>query len=175
MRFATPNPAYDELRTQLFGSPTIPWEAEGPGGGTSPEAAVATILTHLASLDRDRDERFGCGRGGVGLHSAHRSSQSSFCLIAEHGTWSVAIAATAQGFGDLTRRILAYEKSESIIGRREMREDRRRSSFRARAVARSIRLPRNRGATEELRAQRVVGGAREIGRASCRERVLWYV
>ena len=51
MRFATPNPAYDELRTQLFGSPTIPWEAEGPGGGTSPEAAAATILTHLASTD----------------------------------------------------------------------------------------------------------------------------
>ena len=54
MRFATPNPAYDELRTQLFGSPTVPWETEGSGGGTSPAEAAAAILAHIDDPADDR-------------------------------------------------------------------------------------------------------------------------
>jgi len=49
MRFATPNPAYDELRTQLFGSPEVPWPNDGgTGGGTSVTDAAAAILAHIA-------------------------------------------------------------------------------------------------------------------------------
>jgi NAD(P)-dependent dehydrogenase (short-subunit alcohol dehydrogenase family) len=55
MRFATPNPDYDDLRTQLFGSPAIPWPNDGgTGGGTSPADAAAAILAHLADPTDDR-------------------------------------------------------------------------------------------------------------------------
>ncbi|TBN58364.1 SDR family NAD(P)-dependent oxidoreductase [Glaciihabitans arcticus] len=55
MRFATPNPAYDELRTQLFGSAEIPWPNDGgTGGGTSAGDAAADILAHI---DDPADER----------------------------------------------------------------------------------------------------------------------
>lgn len=55
MRFATPNPAYDELRTQLFGSAEIPWPAsDETGGGTNPADAAAAILAHIADPADDR-------------------------------------------------------------------------------------------------------------------------
>lgn len=54
MRFSTPIAAYDPLREQLFGSATVPWEAEGIGGGTSPEDAAAAILAHVADPADER-------------------------------------------------------------------------------------------------------------------------
>ena len=55
MRFATPNPAYNELREQLFGTAEIPWPAsDEPAGGTSAEDAAAVILAHIADLADDR-------------------------------------------------------------------------------------------------------------------------
>jgi len=55
MRFATPNPAYNDLRTQLFGSPEVPWPSDGgTGGGTSPEDAAAAILAHIADPTDER-------------------------------------------------------------------------------------------------------------------------
>jgi NAD(P)-dependent dehydrogenase (short-subunit alcohol dehydrogenase family) len=55
MRFAHPNPAYDELRTHLFGTAEIPWPTDGAtGGGTPVEAAAAAILEHLADASDDR-------------------------------------------------------------------------------------------------------------------------
>jgi len=55
MRFATPNPAYNDLRTQLFGSPEVPWPSDGgTGGGTSPEDAAAAILAHIADSTDER-------------------------------------------------------------------------------------------------------------------------
>jgi len=55
MRFAAPNPAYDDLRTQLFGSPRVPWPNDGgTGGGTSPSVVAAAILTHIADPADER-------------------------------------------------------------------------------------------------------------------------
>ena len=55
LRFAEPNPAYDDLREQLFGSAQIPWPNDGgTGGGTSTEDAAAAILAHLADPADDR-------------------------------------------------------------------------------------------------------------------------
>lgn len=54
MAFASPQPAYDALRTDLFGTPTVPWPAEAPGGGTSPTVAAAAILRHVADADDTR-------------------------------------------------------------------------------------------------------------------------
>ena len=49
MRFSAPNPAYDELRAGLFGSPEVPWpDAHGTGGGTPAPDAAAAILRHVA-------------------------------------------------------------------------------------------------------------------------------
>lgn len=68
MRFATPVPAYDPLRTSLFGSPVVPWKVPDPvaaagdaeaarGADESPtesepgpEVAAAALLAHV---DRD--------------------------------------------------------------------------------------------------------------------------
>lgn len=55
MRFATPSPAYDELREQLFGSSQIPWPpSDEPPGGTDPAAAATIILKHIADPADDR-------------------------------------------------------------------------------------------------------------------------
>jgi len=55
MRFASPNPAYDTLRTQLFGSSEIPWPDDGgTGGGTSTQDAAAAILAHVSDPADDR-------------------------------------------------------------------------------------------------------------------------
>jgi NAD(P)-dependent dehydrogenase (short-subunit alcohol dehydrogenase family) len=58
MRFAAPVPAYDQLRTSLFGTPSVPWEVpdhaasdEPPAEGEpGPEVAAAALLAHV---DRD--------------------------------------------------------------------------------------------------------------------------
>lgn len=48
MRFSTPNPAYDDLRTSIFGTSEVPWPADGTGGGTAPRDAANAILVHVA-------------------------------------------------------------------------------------------------------------------------------
>ncbi len=49
MRFATPLPEYDGLRTALFGTADVPWPNDGgTGGGTAPEAIAAALLAHVA-------------------------------------------------------------------------------------------------------------------------------
>lgn len=54
MRFSAPNPAYDQLRTELFGSPTVPWPTTESGGGTTPEVVAAAILAHVAEAEDPR-------------------------------------------------------------------------------------------------------------------------
>jgi NAD(P)-dependent dehydrogenase (short-subunit alcohol dehydrogenase family) len=49
LRFSTPIPAYDTLRTGLFGSAEVPWpQTGGTGGGTPAADAAAAILRHVA-------------------------------------------------------------------------------------------------------------------------------
>lgn len=48
MHFATPSPAYDDLRVRLFGTAEVPWPPSGTGGGTSSAAIAAAILSHVA-------------------------------------------------------------------------------------------------------------------------------
>lgn len=48
MRFSAPHPAYDVLRTSLFGTPDVPWPHDGTGGGTSPHEAATAIVAHVA-------------------------------------------------------------------------------------------------------------------------------
>lgn len=49
MRFATPIGAYDGLRTQLFGSPDVPWDVPGQPDDSQPgtEVAARALLEHL--------------------------------------------------------------------------------------------------------------------------------
>lgn len=54
MRFSSPNSAYDELRTELFGTAEIPWPHGEPMGETAPSDAATTILGHVASQDDHR-------------------------------------------------------------------------------------------------------------------------
>lgn len=54
MQFSSPNPAYDQLRTEVFGSPVVPWPAGEPSGGTSARAVAAAILAHVADPDDSR-------------------------------------------------------------------------------------------------------------------------
>lgn len=55
MRFSTPLPEYDALRTRLFGTPEVPWPDTGePAGGTSPTEAAAAILAHVRDADDTR-------------------------------------------------------------------------------------------------------------------------
>jgi hypothetical protein len=51
MRFATPDPAYDDVRGELFGTAEVPWpapEATADQDSTSPAVAAAVILAHLS-------------------------------------------------------------------------------------------------------------------------------
>ena len=49
MRFSTPHPAYDPLRTGLFGTAEVPWPvSDEPGSGTPARDAAAAILRHVA-------------------------------------------------------------------------------------------------------------------------------
>ncbi|MFT3945173.1 MAG: SDR family NAD(P)-dependent oxidoreductase [Ancrocorticia sp.] len=54
MRFSSPNSAYDELRTELFGTAEVPWPHGEPMGGTAPADAAAAILSHVAAQDNHR-------------------------------------------------------------------------------------------------------------------------
>lgn len=54
MRFATPLGAYDELRTQMFGSPDVPWDTSGQtedDGQPGAEVAARALLEHLDRPD----------------------------------------------------------------------------------------------------------------------------
>lgn len=58
MRFATPLPAYDDLRTSLFGTPTVPWELpeQIPAGNeptpeTDPSVAAEALMAHVRAED----------------------------------------------------------------------------------------------------------------------------
>ncbi|KQP95956.1 MULTISPECIES: SDR family NAD(P)-dependent oxidoreductase [unclassified Rathayibacter] len=51
MRFSEPLAAYDDLRTSLFGSPTVPWPAGFGGEGLAARAAADAIVAHVASGD----------------------------------------------------------------------------------------------------------------------------
>jgi NAD(P)-dependent dehydrogenase (short-subunit alcohol dehydrogenase family) len=55
MRFSAPNTAYDELRTGLFGTPTVPWPSqEAPPEGTPAADVAASILAHVGNADDER-------------------------------------------------------------------------------------------------------------------------
>lgn len=54
MRFSSPVKAYDDLRTELFGTAEVPWPVGGSSGGTRPENAAAAILTRVAAKDDQR-------------------------------------------------------------------------------------------------------------------------
>lgn len=54
MRFSSSNSAYDDLRTELFGTAEVPWPQGEPMGGTSPADAATAILAHIASQDDHR-------------------------------------------------------------------------------------------------------------------------
>lgn len=51
MRFATPHPAYDGLRSATFGQVEVPWATEGTGGGLAPAEAAAEILRFVEAPD----------------------------------------------------------------------------------------------------------------------------
>jgi NAD(P)-dependent dehydrogenase (short-subunit alcohol dehydrogenase family) len=54
MHFAQPVAAYDELRRDLFGTATVPWDPPDPGSATieaPPSLAAAAIRAHVAAPD----------------------------------------------------------------------------------------------------------------------------
>ncbi len=61
MRFADANPAYDGLRTDLFGTPDVPWPAEGTGGGTPAADIAAAIVAHVVADTPDERLRLMVG------------------------------------------------------------------------------------------------------------------
>jgi NAD(P)-dependent dehydrogenase (short-subunit alcohol dehydrogenase family) len=64
MRFSAPREVYDDLRTELFGSPEVPWPASPSGEGTPAGTAASTILAHVADHD-DRRLRVLIGEDAV--------------------------------------------------------------------------------------------------------------
>lgn len=54
MQFASPLNSYDELRTEVFGTPVVPWPREDSAGGTPPEQAAAAIIAHFSRTDDER-------------------------------------------------------------------------------------------------------------------------
>lgn len=56
MRFSAPDPTYDGLRADLFGTAEVPWPVApgSTGGGTPPAEAARTILEHVAAPDDER-------------------------------------------------------------------------------------------------------------------------
>jgi NAD(P)-dependent dehydrogenase (short-subunit alcohol dehydrogenase family) len=65
MRFATPAPAYDDLRIRLFGTADVPWPPSGTGGGTSSTTIAAAVLSHVADQS-DRRLRLLVGEDAPG-------------------------------------------------------------------------------------------------------------
>lgn len=52
MRFAAPNPAYDQLRMSLFGTSIVPWDVRSATSTEpSPSVAAAALLAHVDSAD----------------------------------------------------------------------------------------------------------------------------
>lgn len=51
MQFAEPMAEYDRARTDILGTPSVPWEAEpgATGGGTSPAEIARRLLEHIGS------------------------------------------------------------------------------------------------------------------------------
>lgn len=71
MRFAAPLPAYDELRTAVFGTAEVPWPSDGgTGGGTAPEAVAAALLAHVADADAESPLRLLVGDDAPGQVAA---------------------------------------------------------------------------------------------------------
>ena len=54
MRFSAPSIAYDNLRTELFGTAEVPWQQGDSGGGTRPQDAATAILARVAADDDQR-------------------------------------------------------------------------------------------------------------------------
>ncbi|MGJ9373254.1 SDR family NAD(P)-dependent oxidoreductase [Nesterenkonia sp. CF4.4] len=54
MRFSTPVGAYDELRKNLFGSPTLPWPASDANEGAPAAEVAAALLVHVRDADDAR-------------------------------------------------------------------------------------------------------------------------
>lgn len=54
MRFSTPLPEYDALRTGIFGSAEVPWQPSNEPRGTLPQDAAAAILVRVAAVDDQR-------------------------------------------------------------------------------------------------------------------------
>jgi len=54
MQFSSPVDAYDDLRTELFGTTEIPWPAAESGGGTTPADAATEILARVAAKEDQR-------------------------------------------------------------------------------------------------------------------------
>ncbi|WP_243893308.1 SDR family NAD(P)-dependent oxidoreductase [Leucobacter tardus] len=54
MRFSTPMPHYDALRTRLFGTARVPWPETDAVRGADPHKAALAILDHVAAADDER-------------------------------------------------------------------------------------------------------------------------
>lgn len=54
MRFSSPVTAYDELRENLFGSPTVPWPASDTSEGAPAADVAAALLAHVRDPDDAR-------------------------------------------------------------------------------------------------------------------------
>lgn len=55
MRFSSPLPIYDGLRTRLFGTTEVPWPTpDEPTGGTTPDDAAHAILHHICDEEDER-------------------------------------------------------------------------------------------------------------------------
>lgn len=80
MRFATPLPAYDALRTGLFGTAEVPWPGNSTGGGTSPTEIAAAVLAHVADPS-DRRLRLLVGEDAPGqVHAALEKRMTDYEL-----------------------------------------------------------------------------------------------
>lgn len=54
MRFSSPVAAYNDLRTEMFGTATVPWPPSESNSGTTPNDAAIAILAHVAAKDDQR-------------------------------------------------------------------------------------------------------------------------
>lgn len=54
MQFSSPARAYDDLRTEMFGTAEVPWPQTESSDGMTPEDAATAILARVASTDDNR-------------------------------------------------------------------------------------------------------------------------